>query len=67
MTQAAATPGVSTRDLMYRLGQSSPDAAIRYQHASRERDTAIADSVSDRLASARSVPAPPVAAFVSKN
>src|SRR5215211_105949 len=30
---AAATPGVSTKDVMYRLGHASSRAALIYQHA----------------------------------
>lgn len=46
-TMAAAT-GASTKELMHRLGHSSPRAALRYQHATAERDEAIADGI-DRL------------------
>ena len=46
-TLAAAT-GASTKELMARLGHASPQAALRYQHATRERDEAIAAGV-DRL------------------
>ncbi len=42
-TLAAAT-GAGTKELMYRLGHVSPQAALRYQHATRERDTVIADA-----------------------
>ncbi|MCW2750497.1 MAG: sle [Aeromicrobium sp.] len=38
----AATSGASTKELMARLGHSSPQAALRYQHATEERDEAIA-------------------------
>jgi integrase len=40
-TMAAAT-GASVRELMERMGHSSSRAALIYQHASRERDAAIA-------------------------
>jgi integrase len=40
-TLAAAT-GASTRELMARLGHSSPRAALIYQHATAERDHEIA-------------------------
>ena len=40
-TLAAAT-GASLRELMARLGHSSTRAALMYQHASRDRDQAIA-------------------------
>lgn len=44
-TLAAAT-GASTRELMVRMGHASSSAALRYQHATRERDAAIADALS---------------------
>jgi integrase len=43
----AASTGASTRELMKRLGHSSPKAALRYQHATRERDVEIAVALSD--------------------
>ncbi len=43
-TWAAAT-GASTRELMTRMGHSSAEAALRYQHATAERDKAIADAL----------------------
>ena len=39
---AAATPGVSIKDLMSRMGHASPAAALRYQHATKDRDATIA-------------------------
>jgi integrase len=55
-TMAAAT-GAGTKELMYRLGHVSPQAALRYQHATRERDTVIAEAMGAMIRSARSVPA----------
>ena len=40
-TLAAAT-GASTKELMARMGHASPRAALIYQHATREREDAIA-------------------------
>jgi integrase len=40
-----AAPYASTRELMARMGHSSTRAAIIYQHASQERDRAIADAL----------------------
>lgn len=37
--------GASTKELMARLGQSSPRAALIYQHATKERDREIADAL----------------------
>lgn len=42
----AAHQGASIADLMNRLGHSTPGAAMRYQHASQERDAMIAESMS---------------------
>lgn len=47
-TLSAAT-GASTRELMARMGHSSPRAALIYQHATRERDTAIARALSETI------------------
>lgn len=41
----AATTGAGTKELMYRLGHASPQAALRYQHATKARDVAIADAM----------------------
>jgi integrase len=38
----AASTGASTKELMHRLGHSSPDAALGYQHAVSSRDAEIA-------------------------
>jgi integrase len=45
-TWAAAT-GASTRELMARMGHANAEAAVRYQHATVDRDRAIADALSD--------------------
>jgi hypothetical protein len=44
-TLAAAT-GASTRELMARMGHASPRAALIYQHATSDRDQAIASALS---------------------
>ena len=54
-TLAAAT-GASTRELMVRMGQASPRAALMYQHATRDRDAAIAAALSDLVGRERSAP-----------
>jgi integrase len=51
-TMAAAT-GASLRELMQRMGHSSSRAALIYQHASRDRDEAIAAALGDSLAAAK--------------
>ncbi|MGH9165280.1 MAG: hypothetical protein ACRDZW_07210 [Acidimicrobiales bacterium] len=48
-TLTAAT-GASTRELMHRMGHASPAAALRYQHATRDRDAAIAAAVGRLIA-----------------
>lgn len=42
----AAQTGATLAELMARLGHSTPAAAMRYQHAARDRDTAIAAALS---------------------
>ena len=48
---AAQTPGATLRDLMVRMGHGSVRAALIYQHASRDADRHIDDSLSDSLRS----------------
>ncbi len=48
---AAQTPGATLRDLMVRMGHGTMRAALIYQHASRDADRHIADSLGERLAS----------------
>ena len=45
----AAASGVSTRDLMTRMGHDSMTAALIYQHASTQADQAIAASMDARF------------------
>jgi integrase len=42
----AASTGASTRELMVRMGHASPRAALIYQHATAERDVAMAQALS---------------------
>ena len=51
-TLAAAT-GVSTKELMRRLGHATPQAALRYQHATDDRDQVIAAGIDDIIRAAR--------------
>jgi hypothetical protein len=37
---------------MHRMGHASPRAALRYQHATRERDEVIAAALSDLIEAA---------------
>ena len=55
----AASTGASTRELMVRMGHSSTRAAMIYQHATDDRDQAIARALGDvisRSAPARVIP-----------
>ena len=51
-TLAAAT-GASTAELMARMGHASPRAALIYQHATEDRDQAIALALGKMIASAK--------------
>jgi integrase len=46
----AAVSGATTRELMLRMGHSSPRAAMIYQHATADRDRAIAEAMSRLVA-----------------
>jgi integrase len=46
----AASTGATLAELMARLGHSTPGAALRYQHASHDRDRVIADALSELVA-----------------
>ena len=49
----AAGTGAGTKELMHRLGHTSHQAALRYQHATRERDKAVADALDAVIATSR--------------
>ena len=49
-TLTARMPGITTKELMARIGHSSPRAALIYQHASEERDRAAADFLDQQIA-----------------
>ena len=51
-TLAAAT-GAGTKEIMRRLGQSTPQAALRYQHATDERDRQVATGIDKLIQAAR--------------
>ena len=46
----AAQTGATLAELMGRLGHSTPGAAMRYQHAAKDRDTEIAKALSAMVA-----------------
>ncbi len=51
-TLAAAT-GASTKELMHRMGHASSQAAIRYQHATSDRDVHIAKALDELVTASR--------------
>lgn len=53
----AAQTGATLAELMARLGHSTPQAAMRYQHAAAGRDQVIADELSKLAAAAKKVAA----------
>ena len=53
-TLTARVTGVTTKELMSRIGHSSPRAALIYQHATAERDKRIADAMDAEIAAAAS-------------
>lgn len=54
----AAASGASVAELMRRGGHANPAAALRYQHATEDRDRAIAEALAE-LSSAADIEAPP--------
>jgi len=44
-----ATAGATTAELMHRAGHASPQAALRYQHATEERDKVLADALAQLI------------------
>jgi integrase len=54
----AAMTGATTKELMSRMGQSSPRAALIYQHATQARDEAIANGLSSLIEAQRPDPTP---------
>lgn len=52
----AAATGATLAELMARLGHSTPAAAMRYQHASADRDQVIADALSQLAIAAPVIP-----------
>jgi integrase len=52
-TLTARMPGVTTKGLMARIGHASARAALIYQHATAERDHAIASYLDDVVQSTK--------------
>ena len=44
---------------MHRAGHASPVAALRYQHATADRDRVLADALADLAADAKVIPIAP--------
>jgi integrase len=63
----SAISGATTRELMARLGHASPAAALRYQHATEDRDTALASALSALVAPAAVLPISEAAAGYSRD
>jgi integrase len=45
----ASNTGANLRELMARMGHASPQAALLYQHATAERERAIADALGEMI------------------
>lgn len=58
----AAVSGATTRELMHRMGHSSSRAALIYQHATEDRDLAIAEAMSKLVVATPLPPRPEQAA-----
>ena len=52
----AAASGATIAELMYRAGHTTPDAALRYQHATEDRDAAVARAMASLALPAKVVP-----------
>jgi integrase len=55
LTLAAAT-GATTAELMHRAGHASPSAALRYQHATKDRDRVLAEALEALVIPATVIP-----------
>jgi integrase len=52
----AAASGATIAELMHRAGHTTPDAALRYQHATEDRDEAVARAMASLALPARVIP-----------
>lgn len=52
----SAAAGATTAELMRRAGHASPQAALRYQHATEDRDQAVAKALAELAPKAKVVP-----------
>ena len=62
----AASTGASIAEIIKRGGHSSPSAALRYQHATMERDRGLADSLAAMAASPAVISLVPVEGLTDK-
>lgn len=58
-TLVARNPDVTLKELMAMIGHSSPVAALRYQHATEDRDKVLADTLAEVAMKASVVPIEP--------
>ena len=68
----ALAAGASTRELMERMGHTSPAVALRYQHVMAGRDQAIATALDELIQAAANLPPkgsakPPSGTLVARN
>jgi hypothetical protein len=62
----AAAAGAGTKEIMRRLGHATQQAALRYQHATDERDRVLATGLDHLIQAARAEPSAPVVALTSR-
>ena len=55
-TLTARMPGITTKELMARIGHASPRAALIYQHATPDRDRAVASFLEEIMAASKPSP-----------
>jgi integrase len=63
----AAASGASVAELMHRGGHASPAAALRYQHATADRDRAIADALAALAEPTETTPIAAAKRYVSRS
>jgi hypothetical protein len=68
----ALAAGANTRELMERMGHTSPQVALRYQHVMAGRDQAIAAALDELIQAAAKLPpespaGPPSGTLVARN
>jgi integrase len=66
-TMAARMPGITTRELMARIGHSSARASLIYQHAVEERDREVAAFIDGQVDQARQAPVAAVVPIGSRS